>query len=134
MASQLPLVVAFVYFSLKIVNIYQGAQSKLIDQHQEQVRVNAERQAKMIETITRQWIEACDTRDKDMRTFLQEISTQQRQAEMKLLEVLKDNTNALTSLHMLISALQIQVATAQGNNPPTRPIPSRRKPATPSEE
>lgn len=130
LATQVPLVIAFIYFSLRIIGVYQGAQEKLLSTHTSTITDIQNRHAKMIETIVSGWAGACDKRDADMRNFLQSITEANRAVNSKLAEDLRDNTAALQSLQIAITNLQIQVGVGNANpaiNQPTRP---RKQPKT----
>lgn len=131
--GEVPLVVAFIVFSVKIITLYQQAQTESQDKfHQAQkelteaarlqAAVQGERVEKMLLTITSQWSQQCDKRDLEMRTFLQVIRDQDTEVINRLSEDIRANTQALNHLQNAVAYTSHNQAQS-----PTKPVRSRQE-------
>jgi len=85
--GEVPLVVAFIFFSIKIITIYQSDQEK-----------SADKTSQMILTITNQWTKDCDRRDNEMREFLRAIRDQDHEVLKQISADLRANGELLQSI------------------------------------
>lgn len=122
--SQAPLVIAFIYFSLKIINIYQTAQAESQQRCQAYQESEAkrnqefqERQSKtvadMMLTVVTTWAEASDKRDQEMQKFISEMRDQDRAITKMLITEVNDLNKAIRSQEKAFTEMQAELIVAE---------------------